>query len=83
MNESPMTQSSTALSPQAIHLGFWTMTMKRRRTMAFKRFIDARRAEADSERYRRYHEAKRKIPMNLPPAEYEAEVKRLAKKFKI
>lgn len=51
--------------------------------MAFKRFIDARRAEADAERYRRYHEAKRKIPMNLPPQEYEAEVKRLAKKYKI
>ena len=51
--------------------------------MAFKRFIDARRTEADAERYRRYHEAKRKIPMDLPPAEYEAEVKRLAKKFKI
>ena len=51
--------------------------------MAFKRFIDARRAEADAERYRRYHEAKRKIPMNLPPAEYEAEVRRLIRKFKI
>ena len=35
------------------------------------------------ERYRRYHEAKRKIPMDLPPKEYEAEVKRLAKKYKI
>lgn len=83
MNESPMTQSSTALSPQAIRLGFWTMTMKRRRMMTFKRFIEARRAEADAERYRRYHEEKRKIPMNLPPAKYEAEVKRLIRKFKI
>ena len=51
--------------------------------MTFKRFLAARRAEADAERYRRYHEAKRKIPMDLPPEEYEAEVKRLAKKFKI
>jgi hypothetical protein len=38
---------------------------------------------AESERYRRYAEAKRRIPMNLPPREYEAEVKRLAQKFKI
>lgn len=35
------------------------------------------------ERYRRYHEEKRKIPMDLSPSEYEAEVKRLAKKYKI
>lgn len=83
MNESPMTQSSTALSPQAIHLGFWAMTMKRRRTMAFKRFIAARRAEAESERYRRYAEAKRRIPMNLPPREYEEEVKRLARRYRV
>ena len=40
-------------------------------------------AQADVERYRRYHVAKSKIPMDLPPAEYEAEVKRLAKKYKI
>lgn len=39
--------------------------------------------EADCERYRRYAEAKRRIPMNLPPAEYEARVKKLIKKFKI
>ena len=31
----------------------------------------------------RYHAAKGKIPMNLPPAEYEARVKRLLKKYKI
>ena len=40
-------------------------------------------AAGEAERYRRYHEAKRRIPMDLPPAEYEAEVKRLAKKYKI
>lgn len=51
--------------------------------MSLKLFLAARRVEAESERYRRYHEAKSKIPMDLPPAEYEAEVKRLAKKFKI
>ena len=36
-----------------------------------------------NDRYRRYHEAKRRIPLNLPPKEYEAEVRRLAKKYKI
>lgn len=51
--------------------------------MRFIRFFSARAKEAEADRYRRYHEAKRKIPMDLPPAEYEAEVKRLAKKFKI
>lgn len=40
-------------------------------------------AKADAERYRKYAEAKSRIPLNLPPNEYEAEVKRLAKKFKI
>ena len=35
------------------------------------------------ERYRRYAEAKSRIPMNLPAREYEAEVKRLARKYKI
>lgn len=40
-------------------------------------------ARADIERYRRYAEAKAKIPMDLPPKEYEAEVKKLARKYKI
>lgn len=52
-------------------------------TTALKRQISKRVIAAESERYRRYAEAKRRIPMNLPPREYEAEVKRLAKKFKI
>ena len=39
--------------------------------------------KADCERYRKYAEAKRKIPMNFPPAEYEAMVKKLARKYKI
>lgn len=39
--------------------------------------------KADCERYRRYAEAKRRIPMNLPPAEYQARVKKLAKKYHI
>ena len=40
-------------------------------------------ARADAERYRRYHEAKARIPMDLPPAEFEAEIKKLAKKYHI
>ena len=62
----------------------WTNGKKmRRKMMSLKRFLAARRAEAESERYRRYAEAKRKIPMNLSPREYEVELKRIAKKFKI
>ena len=41
------------------------------------------RQKISNERYRRYAEAKRKIPMNLPPKEYEEEVRRLARKYKI
>ena len=40
-------------------------------------------AQARSERYRRYAAAKAKIPLNLPPAEFEARVKSLARKYKI
>lgn len=38
---------------------------------------------ADRERYRRYAEAKQRIPKGLPPAEYEAAVKKLARKYRI
>lgn len=51
--------------------------------MKIKQYIAAMRAKAETERYRRYHEAKREIPTSLPPEEYEAEVKRLARRFKI
>lgn len=40
-------------------------------------------AGADAERYRRYHAAKAKIPMDLPPAEFEERVKKLARKYHI
>lgn len=40
-------------------------------------------AMADAERYRRYHEAKARIPMDLPPQEFEEEIKKLAKKYHI
>lgn len=36
-----------------------------------------------NDRYRKYADAKKKIPKDLSPAQYEAEIKRLAKKFKI
>ena len=37
----------------------------------------------DAERYRRYHEAKSRIPLDLPPKEFEERVKRLAKRYHI
>ena len=37
----------------------------------------------DVERYRRYHEAKSRIPLDLPPKEFEERVKRLAKRYHI
>ena len=40
-------------------------------------------ARADAERYRRYHEAKARIPMDLPAPEYTERVKALARKYKI
>ena len=50
---------------------------------ATKQVISRFRERAENERYRRYAEAKRKIPMNLSPAEYEAEVRKLARRYKI
>lgn len=52
-------------------------------TTALKRAVSKRVIAAESERYRRYAEAKREIPMNLSPREYEVELKRIARKFKI
>lgn len=43
----------------------------------------ATRARASDERYRRYAEEKARIPINLPPKEYEERVRKLAKKYKI
>ena len=50
---------------------------------ATKQAISRLRERAENERYRRYAEAKRKIPMGLPPTEYEAEVRKLARRYKI
>ena len=40
-------------------------------------------ARADAERYRRYHEAKARIPLDLPPEEYTERIRKLARKYKI
>ena len=48
-----------------------------------KTMIQRAAVRADTERYRRYAEAKRRIPMNISPKEYEAEVKRLIRRYKI
>ena len=48
-----------------------------------KTSITAIRARASNERYRRYAEAKSRIPLDLPPKEYEEEVRRLARKYGI
>ena len=39
--------------------------------------------QADSYRIKMYQEEKRRIPLTLPPREYEEELKRLARKYKI
>ena len=51
--------------------------------MCARKFAYNVHARADAERYRRYHEAKAKIPMDLPPAEFTERVKKLAKKYHI
>ena len=47
------------------------------------RFFMAMKQALSNNRYRLYAEAKKKIPKGLSPAEYEAEIKKLAKKYKI
>ncbi len=39
--------------------------------------------KVDCERYRRYAEEKQRITKDLSPAEYEARVKKLARKYRI
>ena len=47
------------------------------------KFFTEMKQKLSNDHYRRYAEAKKRIPKDLSPAEYEAEIKRLAKKFKI
>ena len=51
-----------------------TMTKMGRAIMATKRKIS-------DDRYRRYAEAKARIPKWLPPEQYESQIKALAKKY--
>lgn len=84
-----MTRSSLALSGQDTRRGSLTGTencSEKRRMMKMCRkrigkFNPAWRA--DAERYRRYAEAKARIPMDLPPQEFTERVKALAKKYHI
>ena len=48
-----------------------------------KRAVSKRMISAESERYRRYAEAKARIPMNLASLEYDREIKKLARRYKI
>lgn len=50
---------------------------------AMKRAVSKRVVASETERYRRYAEAKARIPMNLPAHEYEEEVKRLARRYRV
>lgn len=50
---------------------------------AMRQTVSKAVAASDTERYRRYAEAKSRIPMDLSPEEYEEEVKRLAKRYRI
>ena len=85
-----MIQLSLALSEQAtLRGGIMSATMNGRRTAmlmcitATKRLISDVAVKISNERYRRYAEAKRCIPRNLPPKEYEAAIKKLARKYHV
>ena len=45
--------------------------------------ITAMRQRASNERYRRYAEAKSKLPKDLPPLKYQEEIRKLARKYKV
>ena len=76
-------------SARGIHLGLTpagkTMKMNGRRKtqMCILGTRPKRSKEAESDRYRRFEIAKRHIPQNMLPKEYEEEIKRLARKYKI
>lgn len=48
-----------------------------------KQMISKLAERAENARYRKYSAAKAKIPKTLSASEYEAEIKRLAKRFRI
>ena len=83
-----MTRSYRAWKERDIHRGSSMVDTKRKgkrmrtrtKTPSWTYNLSAR---ADAERYRRYHDAKAKIQMDLPAAEYEERVKKLARKYHI
>lgn len=60
-----------------------TLTGMEKSISAMRRTVSKAVVAADTERYRRYAEAKSGIPMDLSAEEYEEEVKRLAKRYRI
>lgn len=60
-----------------------TLTGTAKPISATRRTVSKAVVAAESERYRRYAEAKSRIPMDLSAEEYEEEVKRLAKRYRI
>jgi len=82
-----MTPSSTPFSARDTRPGCKGGKMKtngRTKTqMCFMATLRKTSKEPVPDRYRRYEIAKQHIPRNMSAREYEAEVKRLARKFKI
>lgn len=60
-----------------------TLTGMAKPISAMSRTVSKAVVAAESERYRRYAEAKSRIPKDLSAKEYEEEVKRLAKRYRI
>lgn len=60
-----------------------TLTGMAKPISAMRRTVSKAVVAAESERYRRYAEAKSTIPKDLSAEEYEEEVKRLAKRYRI
>ena len=83
-----MITSCVAWNAQDTRRGGVTTMGRRTRTMCLKSLTNPKRfkavaVQAQVARYRRYTEAKSRIPLNLPPREYEAAVKKLAKRYKV
>lgn len=60
-----------------------TLTGMAKPITAMRRTVSKAVVAAESERYRGYAEAKSRIPKDLSAGEYEEEVKRLAKRYRI
>ena len=60
-----------------------TLTGMAKPITAMRRTVSKAVIAAESDRYRRYAEAKSRIPMDLSPEEYEEEVKRLARRYRV